>query len=63
MKSFWRGLLALVLIVSLAFNGAMYCALKERANAQAKLTDERDESLRRAEETEKQLGEQRSAAG
>ena len=27
MKSFWRGLLALVLIVSLAFNGAMYCAL------------------------------------
>lgn len=61
MKSFLRGTLALVLIVSLAFNGAMYCALKERANVQAKLTEERDESLRRAQEAEKQLGEQRTA--
>lgn len=61
-KGFFRGVLALAMIVSLAFNGAMYCALQERSAAQRQTLDERDGALERARQAEQELHRQAESA-
>ena len=60
MKGFFRGVLVLALMVSLAFNGAMYYALEERGEAQRQLSGERDGYQARAQEAEQLLEAQRA---
>lgn len=60
MKGFFRGVLVLALMVSLAFNGAMYYALEERGEAQRQLSGERDGYQARAQEAEGLLEAQRA---
>lgn len=62
MKGFFRGVLALAMIVSLAFNGVMYCALQERADAQQQTLDELEGAVKRAQQAEQACGQQAEAA-